>query len=288
MRGVGRVANPEDPHVDEWAVADLSTGIPADTLAGASVVVHAAAETAGGYDAHQRNTIDATRHLLQAMREAAVSRLDPREQPVGAAGRRGRLGAPARRDAAAFRSAALCPYVWGKSLQEELVEREAASLGISTRIIRPGALVDWRKPELPGVMGRQLFGRWHLGLGRASLPIAVCDVGRCAEAIAWCAKHFDDAPAVVNLFDPALTTRGSVVERLREHGWKGQIVWVPISAISVGLMTARAMASLRHGRLPEKLAAWSILRPRHYDSGVAATLLEATRVDVPAGVPLHV
>ena len=76
------------------------------------------------------------------------------------------------------------PYISGKSLQEALVEREAPALGIAVRIIRPGALVDAGNPSLPGLMGRHLFGRWHLGLGRSRLPIAVCDVGRCAEAIA--------------------------------------------------------------------------------------------------------
>ena len=287
VRGIGRVANPDDPYVDEWAVADLSTGISADVLAGVSVVVHAAAETAGGYDAHQRNTIDATQHLLHAMRAAGVSRLVLVSslsvlRPPRTPWERQHEGTPRPSDPRPFG-----PYVWGKSLQEALVEREAAALGISTRIIRPGALVDWSEPELPGLMGRQLFGRWHLGLGRPGLPIAVCDVDRCAEAIAWCAKHFDDAPAVVNLFDPALTTRGSFVERLREDGWTGRMVWVPISAVSLGLMTARATLSLLHGRVPEKLAAWSILRPRHYDAGVAATLLEAARVNVPSGVPLH-
>lgn len=288
VRGLGRVANPDDPYVDEWSVVDLSTALPADALAGASVVVHAAAETSGGFDAHQRNTIDATRNLLRAMNTAGVSRLVLVSslsvlRPPRTPWERQHEGTPRPSDPRPFG-----PYVWGKSLQEALVEREAAALGISTRIIRPGALVDWSEPELPGLMGRHLFGRWHLGLGRSGLPIAVCDVDRCAEAIAWCAKHFDEAPAVVNLFDPALTTRGSFVERLREDGWTGRIVWVPISAVSFGLMTARATLSLLHGRLPEKLAAWSILRPRHYDSGLAATVLEAARVNVPAGVPLHV
>ena len=128
------------------------------------------------------------------------------------------------------------PYVWGKSRQEELVEREAPALGIAVRIVRPGALVDWSEPELPGVMGRQLFGPWHLGLGRSRLPIAVCDVARCAEAIAWCATHFDDAPPLVNLFEPALTTRGAFLARLREDGWTGRIVWVPISTISCAIV----------------------------------------------------
>jgi hypothetical protein len=119
------------------------------------------------------------------------------------------------------------------------------------------------------------------------LPIAVCDVERCAEAIAWCARHFEDAPAVVNLFDPTVTTRGALVARLREQGWSGRILWVPISVVSLGVMTARTLLSLGRGRLPEKLAAWSVLRPRHYDARVAAAVLEASRSDIDGGVALH-
>jgi hypothetical protein len=126
-------------------------------------------------------------------------------------------------------------------------------------------------------MGRHLFGRWNLGLGRPGLPIAVCDVEECAKAIAWCATHFDQAPPVINLFDPAMTTRRELVAVMRRQGWSGRIVWVPISAISLGIMTARTVLSAAHGHLPLRLAAWSILRPRRYDARVAATVLEAVQ-----------
>jgi predicted dehydrogenase/nucleoside-diphosphate-sugar epimerase len=287
VRGIGRAANPDDPHVHEWVVADLGSGVPAEALAGADVVVHAAAETAGGFEAHQRNTVDATRHLLHAMRAAGASRLVLVSslsvlRPPRTPWERQDEGTPRPDD-----PRPLGPYTWGKSLQEALVEREAPALGIATRIVRPGALMDWSEPALPGLMGRHLYGPWHLGLGRPALPIAVCDVARCAEAIAWCATHFEDAPAVVNLFDPALTTRGALVARLRQQGWSGRILWLPISVLSSGVMAARTVLSLGRGRLPEKLAVWSILRPRRYDARVAAAVLEAARPDVDGGVALH-
>ena len=278
VRGIGRAPRPDDLPVHEWIAADLSAGLSPDALAGADVVIHAAAETAGGYDAHQRNTVDATRHLLRAMRAADVRRLvlvsslsvlRPPRSPWEQQDERTPRPANPRPYGA---------YVWGKSLQEELVEREAHSLGIATRVIRPGALIDWDEPELPGLMGRHLFGHWHLGLGRPALPIAVCDVSRCAEAIAWCATHFDEAPAVVNLFDPELATRGALVRRLRARGWTGRMAWVPISLISTGLVAAQSAMSLLQGRMPARLAAWSILRPRRYDARVTAQLLEATRM----------
>ena len=186
VRGIGREGWPDSPQVQEFVVADLSMGLSAEAVAGADVVVHAAAETSGGYEAHQRNTIDATRHLLRAMHAAGVKRLvlvsslsvlrPPRTPWERQDEHTPRPGDPRR----------LGPYTWGKCVQEELVEREAAELGITTRIVRPGALIDWDDPALPGLMGRRLFGRWHLGLGRPQLPIAVCDVKWCAEAIAWC------------------------------------------------------------------------------------------------------
>jgi predicted dehydrogenase/nucleoside-diphosphate-sugar epimerase len=276
VRGIGRGPDPDDPQVQEWVRADLSRGLAPAAIAGAEVVVHAAAETAGGYDAHQRNTIDGTRHLLHAMRDAGVSRLvlvsslsvlRPPRTPWECQDER----TPRPPDPRPFGA-----YTWGKCLQEEVVEREAQAFGIAVKIVRPGALVDERDPELPGLMGRRLFGRWHLGLGRRGLPIAVCDVERCAQAIAWCALHFDEVPPLVNLFDPQVVTRGSFLARLRMQGWDGRVVFVPISLIATGLTTARYVLSLVRGRWPERLAAWSILRPRRYDARRAETLLAAT------------
>jgi hypothetical protein len=148
-------------------------------------------------------------------------------------------------------------------------------------------LIDSGDRAVPGLLGRRMYGRWHLGLGRPSLPIAVCDVRRCADAIAWCATHFDAAPAVVNLFDPALTTRRELVSLLRQHGWEGRLVWVPISVLSAGILSARIVLSLAHGRLPERLAAWSVLRHRHFDARISTMVLEAAGTHVTDRVALH-
>jgi len=277
VRGISRSPNPDDPHVADWTVADLSQGLPPAALAGAPVVVHAAAETAGDFAAHQRNTIDATRHLLRAMHEAGARRLVlvgsmSVIRPPRTAWERQTEATPRPSSSARFG-----PYAWGKTEQEALVEREAPALGIDVRIVRPGALVDWSDPSLPGVMGRHLFGRWHLGLGHPRMPIAVCEVGRCADAIAWCATHFDQAPPVVNLFEPDLTTRAAFIERLRSKGWNGRMVWAPIWGIAAALTGARTAMAIAAGRWPSRLAAWSILRPRRYDDRVTTKVLAACR-----------
>jgi predicted dehydrogenase/nucleoside-diphosphate-sugar epimerase len=275
VRGIGRGAAPDGRNFEAWISADLSQGLRASALEGVDVVVHAAAATAGGFEEHQRDTVEATRRLLETMRVAGVHRLvlisslsvirPPRHRRERQDEDTPRADQPAR----------FGPYVWGKTEQEALVVREAAALRIETRIIRPGALLDVREPEVPGLMGRRLFGRWHLGLGRPSLPIAVCDVRTGGQAIAWCATHFDDAPAIVNLFDPTLPTRATVIARLRSDGWHGRFVWMPIAAISVGLLAARTLIAVLHGALPERLAVWSVLRPRRYDARLASATLAA-------------
>jgi predicted dehydrogenase/nucleoside-diphosphate-sugar epimerase len=273
VRGIGRGKRPDDANISEWVSADLSRGLSADALTGADIVVHAAAETSGGYDDHRRNTLAATRHLLHAMHAAGVRKLllvsslsvlEPPRSPWERQDERTRRPSRPR---------AYGPYTWGKCLQEALVEREAPKLGIEVRIVRPGALTDSGDLTLPGLMGRRLFGRWHLGLGRPALPIAVCDVARCADAIAWCVRNFDVAPTVVHLFEPELATRATFLAHLAERGWRGRMVWVPISAVAFGLSTARTLLSLRHLRWPTKLAAWSILRPRRYDPTLTSTVM---------------
>jgi predicted dehydrogenase/nucleoside-diphosphate-sugar epimerase len=273
VRGVGRGARPDDSNISEWVTSDLSRGLSADALAGVDVVVHAAAETSGGYDDHRRNTIAATKHLLRAMHAAGVrklllvSSLSVLEPPRSAWERQD------ERTRRPSRPRAFGPYTWGKCLQEALVERDAPKLGIAVRIARPGALIDSDDLTLPGVMGRRLFGRWHLGLGRPGLPIAVCDVARCADAIAWCVRNFDETPPIVHLFDPELTTRRTYLTHIAGRGWRGRIVWVPISAVAFGLSSVRTLLSLRRLRWPARLAAWSILRPRRYDATLTSSVM---------------
>jgi len=277
VRGISRVPDTEDPHVHEWRALDLSGAVPPEAFAGATVVVHAAVDTSGGYDGHQRNTIDATRNVLRGMHAAGATRLvyvsslsvlRPPQTPWERQDERTPLARPNARE--------LGSYTWGKCEAERLIAGEAAGLGVETRILRPGALVDWTQPEVPGLVGRRLFGRWHLGFGRPGLPAAVVDVRCAAEAIAWCAEQFDAAPPIVNLIDGATRTKGQLLASFRARGWRGHLVWVPIPLLA-GLVTVVATVSaLVRFRVPKRLAIWSILRPRRFDTHVASSLLRAS------------
>jgi len=275
VRGTSRSQPPDDPHVSEWVRADLAGEIPSELFAGATVVVHAAAATAGGFDAHGRDSVDATRQVLRGMTAAGVrqlvyvSSLSVLQPPRSVRERQNEqtpLAAGAER---------LGPYTWGKCAAEELVAAAHARHDIEARIVRPAALFDWEDIDLPGLVGKRLFGRWHLGFGRSGLPFAACEVGTAGAAIAWIAEHFADAPPVINLIDPAIDTRQRLLELFRERGWRGRFVWVPIRLLAGGVMALTRLMAIA-GRTPaQPMSIWSILRPRRYDPAVSAQLLAA-------------
>jgi nucleoside-diphosphate-sugar epimerase len=285
VRGIGRSERPDDPHVHEWVRADLAETIAAEALAGAAVVVHAAAETAGGFEAHARNTVGATHELVRAMAAARVRQLVYISSISVLRPPRPFWERQAEQTPLAARPERLGPYTWGKCAAEELIAAAQARGELQARIIRPAALIDWDQVELPGLLGRRLFGRWHLGLGRPGLPFAVCDVQRAGAAVAWCADHFAEAPPIVNLMDPTIRTRGQLLSRFREHGWRGRMVWTPISLLAGAVMAARFAVALARRERAHPLAVWSILRPRRYDPAVSTTVLAAAGEATPVAEP---
>lgn len=279
VRGVARRVDWDHPYVHDWKALDLSRSIPKEVLSGAQVVVHAAAATAGGFETHRVNSIAATANLLQAMRQAdvrqlvyvsTISVLRIPKSPWEVQDERTPLTRAPRK---------LGPYTWGKCEAERLVSRQAPELGISTKVVRPGALIDWAAPEVPGLLGRRLYGHWHLGLGRPGLPIAVYDVEAAGRILAWMAEHFHEAPDVLNLNDASFATRKAFLTALRQGGWRGRFVWVPISLVAVLFGMARWAIAIARAQRPTRLAVWSILRPRRYDFTLATKAAVASERD---------
>lgn len=279
VRGTHRSQPSDDPHVHEWVRVDLGAEIPSDVFAGAAVVVHAAAATSGGFEAHQRDSVDATRNVLRGMAAAGLRRLVYVSsisvlRPPRSAGERQTEATPL-----ATNAERLGPYTWGKCAAEALVTAAHGRGEIDARIIRPAALIDLEDIDVPGLVGRRLFGPWHLGFGRPGLPFAACDLGIAAGAIAWIAQQFAEAPAVVNLMDPAIATRAGLLRLFRERGWRGRFVWVPIRLLAGAVqMLSRVLALARRSAAPT-LAVWSVLRPRRYDATVAGRVLAAAHAD---------
>ncbi|MFN0097658.1 MAG: Gfo/Idh/MocA family oxidoreductase [Gemmatimonadaceae bacterium] len=264
VRGLSRRPDPDNPSVSEWARTDLSNGVDPALLAGASAVIHAAAETAGGVEQHERNSIGATRELLKSMQRAGIKRLiyvssiSVLEVP--------RMFQTQTEDTPlAEPSLPLGPYTWGKTEAEKIVLAEAPALGLTVTIVRPGALMDWQVPGMPGQLGRHLFAKWHLGLGRPSLPIGVIGVDETARILAWMALRQDESPTLVNLNDDRLLSRRDVIEEMKRRGWSGRVFWVPISAIATAFSAARWLLALKSGKFPTPMKPFSILRARRFD-----------------------
>lgn len=284
IRGISRQVARDDPHVQEWLSLDLSRSASADAFAGADVVVHAASATSGGFEAHQRHSLDATRNVLRSMHAAGVSQLvyvsslsvlRPPRTPWEEQSESTPLVGPEERQ--------FGPYAWGKSNAERIVLAEAPALGIETRTIRPGALVDWTNPDPPGILGRRLFGPWHLGFGRPALPLPVVEVGRAAAVVAWMVADFAHAPSVLNLIDPAIATRRDFIAELRQRGWRGKFVWFPILLLTTLVHGARYAFALPKLRRPPAFALYGILRPRRYSATLSRQALERASQDtVPA------
>ena len=141
------------PGVD-YVQVDLAGDGLEQHLSGVGTVVHLAAETAGGKDLHERNTIDATKRLLQACDSEGVREfLNISSIAVLRPGNGEALndGSPVDQS-----SESRGPYVWAKATAEEMAEKMCEDSGISLRTLRPGPLVDMSDLEPPGRLGRLL------------------------------------------------------------------------------------------------------------------------------------
>ncbi len=209
----------------EYVVADLGDPLNAVLLRNADSIIHAAAETAGGWAEHQRNSLDATEHVLRAAAAAGVKRvvhvssLAVLSPPQG--------GGPITDDSPLrAESRAAGPYVWGKLESERLARQLGLELGLDVKVVRPGALVDYEDFEPPGRLGKRL-GNVFVAVGSPRERLGVADVGFAAEVLSWIADHFERAPATLNLIAPDLPPKRALLERLRQGNPDLSVVWLP-------------------------------------------------------------
>ncbi len=279
VRGVARVPDARVPSVREWVAADLSRELPVAALEGVDVVVHTAAATSGGMGAHQRHSVDASRQVVRAMNAANVRRLIYISSISVLEPPRTHWEVQNERTPLATNAERLGPYTWGKAEAERVVTAEAEQLGVEVRIIRPAALVDLAAPDMPGLLGKRLYGEWHLGLGRPGLPFAWVDVRRAGEVVAWYAAQFNEAPPVLNLWDPAYPRRRDALRAFRARGWRGRMVWVPIRPLGLAAQSARWLMALLKGSLPSNLAIVGVLKPRRFDATLSRDVLARATPD---------
>ncbi len=250
----------------EYRVADLAKPMPAELFAGAETVIHAAAETAGGWDEHQRNSIDATEQVIRAAAAAGVKRvIHVSSLAVLASGRLLSDDTPLEPD-----SKGSGPYVWGKLESERLALALGKELGVEVKIVRPGAVVDYREFDPPGRLGKRI-GNVFVAVGSPGHKLGVVDVGFTARSISWIARHFDDAPAAINLLSPELPTKRELLNELRKNNPDLTVVWLPtfiLVPLSWGALLAQKL--LRPGKPAINVA--KVFAAQTYDTGRIAAL----------------
>lgn len=278
VRVVARRTPPEWEKVPgvTYVVADISRPIAAEVMAGAEAVIHCAAETAGGWEQHQKNSVSATEEVLQAAALANVKRVIHISSisvlAVPTRGERltddGALETNARSGG---------PYAWGKIESERLAVSRCKELGLNLRIVRPSALVDYRHFDPPGLLGKRI-GNIFVAVGMPGHQLGVVDVVFSAQTLAWMVRHFDDAPLVLNLFEPELPTKRELLARLRSANPDLTVVWLLPPVLLALSGVAFALQKLLRPRKPALNIAKIFARLR-YDTTRIRALAPAIKTD---------
>jgi predicted dehydrogenase/nucleoside-diphosphate-sugar epimerase len=226
VRTVNRRLPPPSARIPgvEYVVGDLSRGLEPETLAGVDTIVHCAAETSGGKGEQQRNSIAATRLLVERGAAAGVKKLlHISSLAVLRPGNGAEVNETTAVDAGNLERG---PYVWGKAESEVIAQRLGAQLGITLKVLRPGPLVDYDAYNAPGRLGREV-GPWYVAIGSRTSPLSVLDVGTGARVIRSYVEDFTGGPDLVNLVESPAPTRGELVTRLRTVRPDLKVLWFP-------------------------------------------------------------
>jgi predicted dehydrogenase/nucleoside-diphosphate-sugar epimerase len=226
VRTVNRRMPPPSARVAgvEYVTGDLSRGLEPSIFDSVETIVHCAAETSGGKADQQRNSIAATRQLIERGAAAGAKNvLHISSLAVLKPGNGREVNESTPLDAGNLERG---PYVWGKAESEVLAERVGRELGLQVKVIRPGPLVDYAHYHAPGRLGREL-GPWYVAIGGRRSPLSVLDVGTGARVIRSYVDDFATAPKMVNLVESPAPTRGELIDRLRKERPDLKVFWFP-------------------------------------------------------------
>lgn len=255
----------------EYVLGDVATPLPEGVYSGVTAIAHLAAETYGGKEAHERNTIGATRQLLEAaarhgikhfLHTSSIAVLKPSRRfspaltensPVDA----GNLGRG--------------PYVWGKAEAERMVTEFCTSHGIEQRQIRLGPLVDYANFTAPGRLGREV-GPLYVAMGIPGSRLSVCDVNTASNVIRYYLENFSAAPAMLNLVESPQPTRGDLAKRLKSARPDLGFFWLPLSVVWIlSLVLKLVLRLMKPGKKPLDL--YSAFVSERYNAALAAEVI---------------
>jgi len=141
--------------------------------------------------------------------------------------------------------------------------------------------VDYADFDPPGRLGRRLGGLF-VAVGSPSQRLGTVELALTASVLGWMARHFDDAPAVLNLVQPELPTKRELVARLRRANPGLRVVWLPTFLLHpLSWAALLAQKALRPSNPAINLARIFGVQP--YDTGRVRALVESLAAEDPAG-----
>lgn len=264
----------------EYVTCDLGESVPRELFRGADCVIHAAAATAGGYETHERDSVDATRHVVEAAAEAGVPKV-VYVSSLAVIDAKGRRQLDEQSPLLTGREAG--PYAWGKATAEAEGARVAGERGVPFRVVRPGPIVDFERFDPPGRLGRWV-GSWFVAVGPPRDMLYVVDVGFMARTLVWVAEHFEDAPPVLHGLSPTPPTRRELADRLRAANPGARVAWLPRILLVVLSGIATVLQKVLRPKRPAVSIANAFASTR-YDTtlieSLEGTISEESRRDVP-------
>ena len=220
------------------------------SVAGADIVIHAAAALKGSPAEMFMDSVVASRNLLEAIanelrhirvvlvssfgamgvaelpRGAMVDEKTPLEQH------------PERRDV----------YSHSKLRQEQLFWEYREKYGFELVVLRPGVIYGPGGGHFSNRVGLSLFGRFlHLG-GKNLLPLTYVD--NCAEAIVVAALSESSSGQVYNVVDDDLMTSGQYLSLYKKNVRRVKSIPVPYFALMWGSQMVERYSERSKGQLP--------------------------------------
>lgn len=256
--------------------ADLVDDLPVKAFSNVETIVHLAAETVGGKEAHERNTIAATRNVLETAGRRGVKRIIDISsiavlKPSSVVGHPLREDDPVDAD-----NLARGPYVWAKAEAERLGQELANSHGFETRTVRLGPLVDYRSFTPPGRLGREA-GPLYVATGMPGNELSVCDVTTASNVIRYIVENFEEAPGKLNLVEAPPPKRGDLTKRLKDARPDLTVIWLPFIGVkALGWTLKLALRLLKPGKPPLDL--YSAFASEKYDTSNAGRVIEKARL----------
>lgn len=255
----------------EYVTVDLAQEIPLHFLKDIDTIIHCAAETAGGKELHDRNTIASTHNILRAAAESGVTKLIHTSSLAVLKPSREIKGPLAENSPVDIDNPSRGPYVAAKVESEHMAGELGKEWGIEVRTIRLGPLVDFEEFQAPGRLGREV-GRFYIVMGGCRTPLSVCDVGTAAEVILNYVADFDHAPELLNLVEPVAPSRLDLVNRLKAVRPDLRFIWIPTVIIRlVSPILKLAQKLILPGQTPLDIQAAFSSEPYQTDLAMAVT-----------------